>query len=107
MGVVGELAPHPVIVFDERERWLRAEMLRDMGRDREALEWYNSLAVSSAMAEFMASAQLRMGQILDQLGEKREAERHYRRFVAIWHDADPALQPLVRDASARIRELAH
>jgi tetratricopeptide (TPR) repeat protein len=105
MGVVGDLAPHPLDAYEPDDRWLRAELLRELGRDREALEWYHSLSWGSP--EFVAPAQLRMGQVLDRLGEKREAARHYRRFVAIWHDADPALQPLVRDASARMRELAH
>jgi len=86
------------------ESYLRAEILRALGRDREALDWYT---VQPAMDLFsplsLAPSLLHRAEIHARLGEHREAVRCYSRFVALWKDADPELQPLV--AHAR-RELA-
>ncbi|MBW3628071.1 MAG: hypothetical protein KY464_02125 [Gemmatimonadetes bacterium] len=96
----------PFVFFTAHPRFLRAELLRRGGREREALGWYASvwedLDFSSAYA---APAHLARAEILDGQGRRAEAAAHFRRFVTLWRDADPALQPQVRRARARLAQL--
>jgi serine/threonine protein kinase/tetratricopeptide (TPR) repeat protein len=48
----------------------------------------------------------RVGELHEELGERREARDAYARLVALWGDADPSLQPIVADAAARRQALA-
>lgn len=90
-----------------RERWLRAEVLYQMGRDREALPWFAN-AFDGAPYEllFLAPAHLRQAEIHDRLGNRADAIRHYTAFVTMWKDADPELQAVVRQARERLAKLA-
>jgi predicted RNA polymerase sigma factor len=92
-----------------RVRWVRAEVLRDLGRDREALAWYVTLAedTDARWEQYQAPARLRIAQLRERLGEKREAANQYRRFIALWRDADPEVQPLVDDAERHLAALEH
>ncbi len=105
LRLVGEMAPGFITTINAGERWLRAELLRALGRDQEALGWYDTFTDDWGEYWFLAPAELRIAQLREKRGERREAARSYRRFVALWHDADPELQPLVHAAEARIRTL--
>jgi hypothetical protein len=48
----------------------------------------------------------RLGQLHEARGDRLKAAEHYRRFVQLWANADPELQPRVAEARARIRRLA-
>jgi tetratricopeptide (TPR) repeat protein len=48
----------------------------------------------------------RLGQLYDQKGDKTRALDYYGRFVARWRDADPELQPQVKETKARMAVLA-
>ena len=88
-----------------RERFLRAELLHALGRDEEALPWYNSFQNAYDLS-FMAAAHMRQGEIEERLGERERAEFHYTRFITMWRDCDPEFQPLVaqaRQGLARLR----
>jgi DNA-binding SARP family transcriptional activator/TolB-like protein len=88
------------------ERWLRAELLRASGRITEAARWYATFPDPSARdLVYLAPAHLRRAQIHDDAGDHAQAARHYQRFVALWSDADPELQPEVERARLRLREL--
>ena len=39
-------------------------------------------------------------------GDRAKALEYYGRFVNLWKDADPELQPVVRDVRARMARLA-
>jgi eukaryotic-like serine/threonine-protein kinase len=81
------------------ERFLRAEVLQRLGRDDEALHWYASLGATSYQETiYLAPAHLRRAQIHERRGELERAREHYRRFVDLWNDADPELQPEVNRA---------
>jgi tetratricopeptide (TPR) repeat protein len=61
---------------------------------------------------FVANQALFRGAILQRLGELYEAKaqpekalQHYQSFVDLWQNADPELQPRVRDVRARIARL--
>ena len=53
------------------DRFLRAELLRSLGREDEALGWYASMAQrSSDELVYLAPAELRQAEIYDRLGDR-------------------------------------
>ncbi len=87
------------------ERYLRAELLAALGREEEALRWYASFPAPSAYdVYYLAPSHLRRAEIHERRGERQRAAEHYRRFVELWGNADPELQPLVREARRRLGE---
>ncbi len=52
------------------------------------------------------AAYKRLGELYEARGDRRKALEYYSRFVELWKDADPELQPMVRDVRARIARLA-
>lgn len=85
------------------DRFLCADVLRELGRDEEALGWYGAVAERSPFElVYAAPAHLRRGEIYERIGEPRRAAAEYRRFVGLWQNCDPDLQPLVRNAEERI-----
>jgi tetratricopeptide (TPR) repeat protein len=53
-----------------------------------------------------AQALHRLGELYEEKGNRDNAVEYYGRFVALWKDADPELQPQVREAKARMAKLA-
>jgi serine/threonine-protein kinase len=89
------------------ERFLRAELLHELGRSSEALPWYESLTEYSLYdLVYLAPSHLRRAQIHDRSGHLQRATLHYSEFIRLWRDCDPELQPLVDAARARLRALA-
>jgi tetratricopeptide (TPR) repeat protein len=85
------------------ERFARAELLYELGRHEDALPWYRALSYDFL---YTGPAHLRLAQIYERRGERQKAIEHYSRFLELWRDSDPALQPLVqqaRQALARLR----
>lgn len=96
--------------FDEfaGERFLRAEVLRELGGRRldDALRWYASLDRPAAFERvFVAPAHRRMGEILLEQGRGAEAVAHFERFAYLWRDCDPELRPLVDAVRTQLVEL--
>ncbi len=48
----------------------------------------------------------RLGEIYEAKGDKTKAIENYTRFVDLWKDADPVLQPAVREVKDRLAKLA-
>lgn len=86
--------------------WLRAESLRLLKRDREALPWYAS-RVDLFVVElpYLGPAELRQAEIYERLGDWTQARAHYRRFLDLWKNADSELQPFIDDARAHLTML--
>jgi tetratricopeptide (TPR) repeat protein len=83
------------------ERFARAELLHELGRDEEAIPWYRIFVYDLL---YTAPAHLRLAQIYERRGERQKAIEHYSRFVDLWKDCDPELQPMVQQArSALVR----
>jgi tetratricopeptide (TPR) repeat protein len=96
----------PYVFGPAHPRFLRAELLRRAGRDREALGWYQSVVEDYDYGiVYAAPVHLRQAEILDRLGWHAEAARHYARFAQLWSDADPSLQPLVTQARKRLEQI--
>ena len=90
-------------------RFLRAELLFELGRYEEAVGWYATIPRLSMgyhlEALLLAPVYHGRARSLDALGRYEEALHYYRRFATRWQNADPHLQPQVEEARQRIREL--
>ena len=53
----------------------------------------------------LARAHLRLGELYDAKGDAARAARHYEKFVELWQNAEPPLQPKVARARARLAQL--
>jgi tetratricopeptide (TPR) repeat protein len=60
---------------------------------------------ADADAEGLADALLRLAALYEETGDPEAAARNYARFLELWQDADPELQPRVRDARARLQRI--
>lgn len=54
---------------------------------------------------FMAGAEKRLGELYEEKGDRSRALSHYLRFVELWKDADPELQPKVTEVRQRVARL--
>jgi tetratricopeptide (TPR) repeat protein len=88
------------------ERFLRARLLQQVGRARDALRWYGTFANTSVHdLVYLAPSFFRRGEIHESLGEPEQAVSHYSRFIELWAEADSSLQAVVEDARERIARL--
>ncbi len=88
------------------DRFLRAELLKSLGRYQEALKWYGSVSETAFYdLIYLAPSHLRQGEIYEELGEQQKAIEHYTRFLELWQNCDPELQPMVDDANRRLERL--
>jgi eukaryotic-like serine/threonine-protein kinase len=69
-----------------------------------ALNDFGTTAPTLAAYE-RAPAYHRIGEIYEARGDSAKAVEYYSKFVDLWKDADPKLQPLVQDAKTRIARL--
>ena len=56
-------------------------------------------------AEWRPAILRRAGELHEQRGEREQAIARYNEFVDLWKDADPDLQPVVREVKARLARL--
>ena len=56
-------------------------------------------------SERLAATHERLGQLFDERGDTEAAAVHYARFVELWEDADPELQPRVAAARSRLEAI--
>lgn len=87
-----------------QERFLRAQLLEQLGRHADALWWYQSVhyhpdSVSAGPSHF------RQAQIYERLGKSPEAIAQYQRLIDLWRDADPEFQPTVTAARQALQRL--
>ncbi|MBC7791046.1 MAG: hypothetical protein H7Z74_13955 [Anaerolineae bacterium] len=88
------------------DRFMRAELLRTLGRDGEALGWYRGLGeIFPYDITYLALAHRGQGNIYEKMGEREKAVEHYSHFVRLWKECDPALRPMVDDAERWIERL--
>ena len=83
-------------------RFLRAEILYDLGRDQEALRWYGSLS-EAYESLYLPLVHFRRGEILLRRGDKAGGAVEFRRFLKVWKNCDPELKPLTDTAAAALR----
>jgi len=91
---------------EEHARYLRAEVLYALGRDREALRWWETAFVGTpAELVYLAPSHLRQAQLYERLGDREKAAAHYGQFIRLWKECDPGLRHLVDEARARLTQL--
>jgi DNA-binding SARP family transcriptional activator/tetratricopeptide (TPR) repeat protein len=84
------------------ERFFRAELLHELGRDAEALGWYGAIAQRSPYELiYAAPAHLRRAEIFARQGDPTAAGAEYERLRTQWAAADLELQPLARGPAIR------
>ena len=106
LDAAGWEAAASVFVAEAYDRYRRAELLAKDGREDEALGWFGSIAERAAFElVYLAPAHLRRAEIYDRRGNRDAAVEHYRRFIDLWRDADPELQPMVTRARERLAAL--
>jgi tetratricopeptide (TPR) repeat protein len=95
-----------VFVAEAYDRYFRGELLQRAGRDDEALGWFHSIAERAAYElVYLAPAHLRQAEIYDRRGNRTQAAQHYKRFIELWREADPELQPVVDEARTKLARL--
>ena len=89
------------------ERYLRAELLREVGREEEALRWYGSLEENYPLYDltYLAYSHLQRGEIQEDLGRHELAEEHYTRAAELWQGCDSVFEPRRRRAEAGLGRL--
>ena len=92
-----ELVANSPFASHAPERWLRAEILRSAGRDREALAWYGSLVEGRQELLFLGPVLLREAQLAERLADSTHARGAYEDFVRRWQRADPELRPMLEE----------
>jgi tetratricopeptide (TPR) repeat protein len=89
-----------------------ARLADQAGRPDSALALYERAFAVTNYNRYVADAvQLppalkRAGELYEAKGDHAKASKVYQRFVDLWKDADPALQPGVREIRARLGRLA-
>jgi eukaryotic-like serine/threonine-protein kinase len=57
-------------------------------------------------ANFLPASYQRLGEIYEAKGDRKRAVEYYGKLVALWKNADPELQPIVKDAKERVARLS-
>jgi eukaryotic-like serine/threonine-protein kinase len=90
----------------------RAVVYERSGQPDSALVYYEHYVVTPEPyrifedAFSLARTYKRLGELYEARGDRAEALDYYGRFVDLWKDADPELQPVVKDVRGRIAQLA-
>ena len=81
--------------------WL-ANLMQDRGGEQEAINIYGSVFLNPWLE---ALGYFHRAELHERRGEREEALRYYGRFVELWEDADPHLQPRLESAKLAIDRL--
>jgi tetratricopeptide (TPR) repeat protein len=88
------------------ERFGRAELLRAVGQNAEALQWYKTAGTFASFdVVYLAPSYLGRAEINEQLGNKEMAIECYRRFAELWKDCDQELRPILERARINLSRL--
>jgi len=84
-----------------------------MGQADSAITLYQrAVSVPAAMGRLLgdgstlAPSLKRLGELYEAKGDRKKAGEYYGRFVELWKDADPELQPGVKEVRGRLARLA-
>ena len=79
------------------------------GKPDEAITWFERYVTSTYPYRwrdtdyaFLAGSYKRLAELYDAKGDREKAASYYSKFIDLWKDADPELQPKVAEAKARL-----
>lgn len=110
-------AAHLPLPFHQREpspllsqhldRFLRAEALVALGRDREALRWYDVLHDGYLHwgTPYLGRSTLQRAEVYARQGQRSQARALYRRTLALWQHANPHLASQMAAVQQRLNAL--
>jgi Tfp pilus assembly protein PilF len=85
------------------EAFLRGRLLAKLGRNEEALHAYDSVYFNHLVEPaLLPIALLRKAQARESAGDAAGAAALFARVSEMWRDAEPSMQPLVREAHAKM-----
>ncbi|MGH7586895.1 MAG: tetratricopeptide repeat protein [Gemmatimonadales bacterium] len=87
-----------------------ANALEAAGQRDSAIAQYELVLGGSDLGEIdmplhQVRARYRLGELYAERGDRERAKEHLGRFIELWRDADPVLQPRVAEARRRLAEL--
>ncbi len=71
--------------------------------------YVNSTSITGRFGQdrfFLAGSLKRLGELLEAKGDRTKAAHYYAKFLDLWKNADPALQPQVTDVRKRLARLS-
>jgi tetratricopeptide (TPR) repeat protein len=71
----------------------------------EAVPVRSFIAAEGGVFVLVAPFEKRLGELYEQRGDRQKAYTHYARFVELWKNADPELQPRVAEVRRRMARL--
>jgi eukaryotic-like serine/threonine-protein kinase len=103
-------ADREYVIFDRRATVALAQAFDLAGRPDSALVYYEKFLQSQGGPPFIdgnfrAGAHKRAGELYETKGDTARAESNYAAFIELWKDADPELQPKVREVRERLTRL--
>jgi serine/threonine protein kinase/Tfp pilus assembly protein PilF len=94
-------------VSEAYERFTRAELQYELGRNQEALGSFDHLAESSVFEfVYLPLAHLWRAEAYNRLGHAKEAAANYETFIDLWKDCDPELRPMLQLARQKLEGLS-
>jgi tetratricopeptide (TPR) repeat protein len=97
--------------FDRSLAWLLAEAYDELGNADSAVVYYELYLETHNIFQlfqdftYLPATLRRLGELYEERGDREKAAEYYSRFVDLWADADPELQPLVEDIRGRVARL--
>jgi DNA-binding SARP family transcriptional activator/tetratricopeptide (TPR) repeat protein len=88
------------------DRLLRADLLFHLGRHRPAFDWYGAAIEGYMLQPMVPYSHLRRGQIMEALGQRAAALRHYRETLRMWESADVQFDTMRAIATAAVTRLS-
>jgi tetratricopeptide (TPR) repeat protein len=90
-------------IAEASDRFLRAQLLQELGRDADALDWYRTIAQrASHEAVYRAPGEFAQAQIEDRRGNPALALAHYKRFREMWPQPAAEVAWMTAEADRRI-----
>jgi tetratricopeptide (TPR) repeat protein len=89
-----------------------AQAFAKLGQPDSAIAYYNfTLDTAGTFRVFgdainLAATYQRLGELYETKGDRKRAVECYEKLIALWKNADPELQPIVKDAKERVARLS-
>ena len=88
------------------ERYLRAQILKALGRYDEAIVWLSTVGnTGQGEISYKAPKHFLLAEIYEAHKQPEKAIEHYNYFIKLWKNCDPELLPKIEEAKARIARL--